>query len=464
MRVVARVALWAMLVLLAAIVVAAGWLYLAPPDLIRVGANYSAKIVCSNVFIAGRDPEAVLALDVQAPGHPLLRLMSADVDREGGVVRAGLLGLFGGGLAVHREGTGCAAVPDGDIDAGRATKLPGAPVAPEAGALWPVGDRVEPSQSPEIDALLDDAALAGPGMRAIVIMRNGRILAERYGEGFSEDTPLLGWSMTKTVTAAILGTLVEAGHLRLDRADLFDAWTGARGTITVADMLAMASGLAFNEDYGDVTDVTRMLYLEPDMAAFAAGKPLEAEPGTQFNYSTGTTVMLSRIWQNLFEDGTDALSWPREALFNPLRMGSAVLETDASGTFVGSSYLYATARDWARFAALLLNKGRWEGRRILPEGYVAMMREPSPSSGGEYGRGHVWLHGPRGATPEGTPADAGYDLPPDAFWALGHDGQTIAMVPSLNLAVIRMGLTPSDVGYKPQALLEAVIGVLERGD
>src|SRR5690606_16528277 len=151
-----------------------------------------------------------------------------------------------------------------------------------------------------------------------------------------------------------------------------------------------------------------------------------------------------------------ALAWPREALFEPLDMVNPVLEADASGTFVGSSYLYATARDWARFGELLRNDGVWQGQRIVAEGFVAWMRAPSPASAGEYGRGQLWLHGPRAGTPQGQDPDAGFDLPADAFWMLGHDGQSTTIIPSRGLVVVRLGLTPSRLGYKPQRLVEAL--------
>jgi len=452
-----RMLKWAVALVLAAVIAAGVWLYVAPPALIRVGSGYSAKIVCSNVFLANRDPGEVLALDVQAPGHPLLRLMRANVDRGAGTVKAGLFGLFGKGLALYREGTGCATVADGDLEAARG--LEGAVAQAEgparSDAPWPQGNAVD-APDVAIAGILDSPALSGPGMRAIVVVHRGRIIGERYGDGFSAQTPLLGWSMTKTVTAAIIGTLIKEGRLSRDGKGLFPQWENdERRGISLADMLAMSSGLAFNEDYGDVTDVTRMLYLEPDMAAFAADKPLAGEIGRTFSYSSGTTVMLSRIWQNAVGDEAEALAWPRKALFEPLGMHSAILETDARGTFGGSSYLYATARDWARFGQFLLQDGEWNGRRILPEGYVDWMRTPYPASDGEYGR-HVWLHGPRVTTPANQPADAGFDLPEDAYWMIGHDGQTITVIPSQDLVVVRLGLSPTKLAYKPQALVEAV--------
>jgi CubicO group peptidase (beta-lactamase class C family) len=452
MRLLVKMLKGALVLVLIAMTALVGWLYFAPPDLIRVGTGYSAKIVCSNVFIAGRDPQEVLAVDVQAPGHPLLGFISVDVDRERETVSAALLGLFGRNQAVHREGLGCASAPAGEIERvpalGAAAKVE--PGERNEAAPWPAGE-TGAGEDPAVAAILDDAEMVGAGMRAVVVVRDGRIVGERYGEGFSAATPLLGWSMTKTVTAAILGTLDD--RLARDEANLRAEWTDARGTITTADLMAMSSGLEFNEDYGAVADVTRMLYLEPDMARFAASKPLEGPRGETFSYSSGTSVILSRLWQDRFDDPQEALGWPHRALFSPLGMDSAVLETDASGTFVGSSYLYATARDWARFGQFLLQGGKWNGQQILPAGYVDWMRETAPASNGVYGRGQLWLAGPR----RGAQAQ----LPADTYWLRGHDGQSMAIVPSSDLIVLRLGLTPSSLGYSPAPMVAALIAAGE---
>ncbi|MER9230969.1 beta-lactamase family protein [Mesorhizobium sp. M0622] len=436
----------------------AGWLYFAPPELIRVGSGYSAKIVCSNVFIARRDADDVLAVDVQAPGHPLLKLMRVSVDKEKGTVSAGLFGVLGKSVAVVRDGLGCASVPDGDIAAAKHIAGAAPTPAPLPDAIWPEGDKVDVSQDPEVTAILDDPALTGAGMRAVVVVKNGRIVAERYGDGFSEKTPLLGWSMTKTVNAAIVGTLVKDGKLAMTNQGLFGPWQAdGRAVISLADMMAMSSGLEFNEDYGDVADVTRMLYLEPDMAGFAESKPLTGEVGKVFSYSSGTAVMLSRLWQDAIGDKDKALAWPTTALFDPLGMRSAVMEADAHGTFVGSSYLYATARDWARFGQFLLQGGVWNGKDILPAGFVDWMREPATASK-IYGKGQLWIEGPGDEESPGAGVAAG--LPKDTYWMEGHDGQTVAIVPSEQLVVVRLGLTPARLGYRPQAMVAALVKVL----
>ncbi|CAN7651867.1 serine hydrolase [Mesorhizobium amorphae] len=458
MRIVAKIVKWLLGLVVLAIAALFVWLYIAPPELIRVGSGYSAKIVCSNVFIAGRDANEVLAVDVQAPGHPLLRLMKVQVDKERGMVSAGLFGVLGRSVAVARDGLGCASVPDGNTGKARQTVTYAEPAAARQDALWPEGERVDASQAPEIARILDDAAMAGTGMRAVVVVKNGHIVAERYGDGFSPKTPLLGWSMTKTVNAVIVGTLVKEGKMAVTNQGLFGPWKAdGRAAISLADMMAMSSGLEFNEDYGDVADVTRMLYLEPDMAGFAESKPLTGEVGKVFSYSSGTAVMLSRLWQDAIGDKDKALTWPRKALFEPLGMHSAVLEIDEEGTFVGSSYLYATAHDWARFGQFLLQGGVWNGNEILPAGFVDWMREPASASK-VYGKGQVWIEAPGDEESPGAGVAAG--LPQDTYWMEGHDGQTVAIIPSEQLVVVRLGLTPAKLNYRPQTMLGALVKAL----
>jgi CubicO group peptidase (beta-lactamase class C family) len=438
-------------------------LWIKPPDILRVGANYSAKMVCSNVFLAGREPDEVLRTDVQAPGVALLRLMRVSVDRERRVVRAGLLGFIGDGLAIARPGVGCAAVPDGNLEFAirvgspttRADSAVDAPKAPTLGAndAWPAGAAVATTAA--LNRLLADDTLAGPGVRAIVVVDHGRIVAERYGAGFSASTPLLGWSMAKSVVAGVVGVLVKEGRLTLDQSAGWSAADGGgRERIRIADLLAMSSGLRFNEAYGIVSDITRMLYLQPDTAGFARGQPLLHPPGEFWSYSSGTANILSRIVQDA--SGRLGAAVAAEKLFKPLGMTTAIIETDEYGTLVGSSYMYATARDWARYGLFLQQGGVWQGQEILPRGYVAMMAAPVAASGGEYGHGLVWLWGPDGLTP-GKDPDAAFAIPADTFWMEGHDGQSIAIIPSRQLVVVRLGLTPWREHYQPQPLVKALL-------
>jgi CubicO group peptidase (beta-lactamase class C family) len=198
----------------------------------------------------------------------------------------------------------------------------------------------------------------------------------------------------------------------------------------------MSSGLAFDESYDDpLGDVTEMLFVKNDMAKFAAMKPLLHPPGTYWAYSSGTSVLLAAILRETFAGEDDYLRYPRERLFAPLGMRSAVLETDASGTFVGSSLLYASARDFARLGLLFLHDGVWRGERLLPEGWVAYTLTPAKAAPDDSYGAQMWLK---------LPESDGYGEPPmpdDAFYFLGHDQQIVAIVPSRDLVIVRLGLT-----------------------
>ena len=454
--------------LLALLLIALATLWAKPPELLRIGANYAAKTVCSNVFLANRDPDEILRDDVQAPGVAILHLMRVSIDPQQGVVRAGFFGFIGHGLAIARPGVGCTAVPDGDLtfaknaspsaagfgaatSANRAARA--AATSPTTRAtLWPDGEAASPSSAP-LDQVLADEALAGPGMRAVLVIDHGKLVAERYGAGFSAQTPLLGWSMSKTVIAGLIGMLVKDGKLTLDQSGFWPAGDG-RERIKLSDLLAMSSGLHFNEAYGAVSDVTAMLYLQPDMAAFAHNQPLDHPPGEVWSYSSGTAVLLSRILQDAA--GANSADFVAQRLFKPLGMTSATMEADEHGTLVGSSYMFATAHDWARYGQFLLQDGVWNDTRLLPEGYVAMMATPVKASGGQYGMGQTWLWGSDAARPGENP-DAAFGIPPDIFYMSGHDGQTVAVIRSRQLVIVRLGLTPGTLGYSPQPLIKAIL-------
>ncbi len=440
-------------------------LWLKPPALLRVGANYSAKIVCSNVFLARRDPEEVLRVDVQAPGISILKLMRVKVDRARGIVRAGFLGLVGDGLAQYRLNRGCTVMSDGKLDALAPAELNASsridrppPPAPFASAPWPEGAAVETTKS--LDTLIQEPALAGPGARAIVVVDHGRIVGEYYAPGFAPETPLLGWSMTKTVMAGVIGLLIKDGKLSLTQAGFWPG-TDGREKIRLEDLLAMSSGLQWNEAYGAVSDVTGMLYLQPDMAGFARSQPLAHSPGEEWLYSSGTAVILSRIAQDALAPGQplpqqDLATFIKARLFNPVGISTATIEPDERGTLVGSSYMYATARDWARYGLFLLQDGVWQGEELLPPGYVTMMATPVEASRGQYGMGQTWLWGSDAVTP-GVNPDAAFGIPPDTFWMSGHDGQSVCIIKSRQLVIVRLGLTPYAAGYTSQRLVQTVL-------
>ncbi|WP_273724985.1 serine hydrolase [Brucella gallinifaecis] len=419
------------------------WLGFRPPELLKVGTGYAAKIVCSNVFLANRDPQEVLALDVQAPGHPLLKFVDVSVDKGRETVTAHIFGFFAPSKAVYRQGLGCANVRDEDL-------RPQLTMPIDAAALI-----ADININPTVQNIIENPALAGPGMRAVAVLKDGQIIAETYAEGFDADMPLLGWSMTKSVMATLIGMRISEGKMDFQRDHLLPEWEGdERANIRLADLLSMQSGLKFNEDYGAVSDVTRMLFLENNMTEFAASLPLEARPVTKFNYSSGTANILSKLYMESFDTPEEALTYPQKVLFEPLGIASATLEADASGIFVGSSYLYANARDWLSIARFLLDMGKVGDKQLLSEDFVRLMHTPATESQGRYGSAQTWL--------QSAGIQAGKEgIPEDAFWMSGHDGQSLIIVPSMNLAIIRLGLTPSRKGYKVSELQAAVIKALQ---
>jgi CubicO group peptidase (beta-lactamase class C family) len=313
---------------------------------------------------------------------------------------------------------------------------------------WPTGPLPHPG---DVEALVDD--MMGNHSRygttyAVVIVKSGRLVAERYGgeiphwdrsdEPVTPDTPLLSWSIAKSVLHAAIGILVRDGRVDLEAPVPVPAWSGdddPRRAITLEDLLAMRDGLGFTEDYVDdrVSDVIDMLFGSgrDDVAAYATSRSLAHSPGSTFNYSSGTSNVVARILGDTVGGGPPGVEqFLREELFGPVGMTSARPRFDAAGTFVGSTFLYATARDLARFGLLYLRDGIWDGRRILPTGWVDHARRPrsaDPTDGRWYGA-HWWV--------------VGDEL--GGFWANGYEGQAVLCVPALDLIVVRMGRTTAD--------------------
>jgi CubicO group peptidase (beta-lactamase class C family) len=265
--------------------------------------------------------------------------------------------------------------------------------------------------------------------------------------------------MTKSVLNALVGALVARGRLDVERRALLPQWSSPgdpRSAISLDDLLRMRSGLRFAEEYHNpLSDVTRMLFKRPDVAAFAADKLLAAAPGRRWAYSSGTSNIIARIArQAVGGPPEEFLAFPRRALFEPLGMASAVMEPDAAGNLVPSSYMLATARDWARFGLLYAQDGLWNGTRLLPEGWVRYSTTPTPQSpGGCYGA-LWWLK----LTAEfGGKTPAAGRLPGDAFFALGHEGQVLSVVPSRRLVVVRLGLSVHEDAWDQAAFLSELL-------
>ena len=271
--------------------------------------------------------------------------------------------------------------------------------------------------------------------RATLVVHDGRLIAERYAPGISASTPLIGWSMTKSITNAMVGLLIQDGKLTLDKNNIFPHWqSDERKNITMDHLLRMCSGLAFEENYTRVSNATRMLFSEFSAGSYASLQKLAYPVGTKWYYSSGTSTILQSLISNTINDQITYLGYPHQRLFNVLGMKSAVLEPDASGIYVGSSYMFATARDWAKFGQLYINDGIWAGERILPEGWVTYSSTLTPSSDGEYAA-HFWTY----------PRKSG--LPDDSFLMDGFEGQLVLIIPSKKLVIVRLGCTPKSENF-----------------
>lgn len=436
-------------------------------QLAPIGAAYTAKILCSSVFVSGRVVEDVIREDLVADNHPLLHLIRPAVDTTRRIATATFLGMARR-EARYRPGLGCTivvgtlpATPAAAADTG-AVSAP-ADAAGDADGL-PAGAPANNVDLAKLQASID-SAFAEPDptrlrrSRALIVVQGGRVIAEHYAPGFSAATPLLGWSMTKTVTGVLIGTLVKAGKLSPEQKGLVPEWRGPgdpRADITLDQLLRMTSGLRFTENYGDpLEDVALMLFARANGAAYAIDKPLEAPPGTQWRYSSGTTNILSRIIRDAVGGNEqDYLAFPRHALFERIGMRSAIIEPDSSGTLVASSFMYATARDWARLGQLLLQDGVWKGERIVPEGWVRYMATLTPQSKRKDFGAHLWVKVP---PPFDSVVTPGPSLPADTFHAVGHEGQFVSVIPSRKLVVVRLGLSRREHAWDHDAFLARLL-------
>src|SRR5260370_457684 len=347
-----------------------------PDRAIRVATGFVADTVCAKIFVSGLDPQTVFAETTDRAGIRRLRpLLGYHLDRVGKTIDASVAGLFGSRAAFH-DGFGCVLLHGrdepyllkSDIDALKAPKNP--PLLAEiAGAAI-----VEPSD-PGLKAALDHAfeEPATPPFRrtkAVVVVHDGTVIAERYADGVGVDTPLLGFSMTKSVVNALLGILTQQGRISPSLPAPIAEWRGAsdpRREIEVEHLMRMTTGLALDETNSGFDPSSQMVYLHNDMAGFAVKAAVVAPPGTRWAYSSPTTQLLARIIRDITGGPEQTLAFAWRELFHPLGMRSVTLQFDATGTLQECSSMLASARDWARFGLLYLNDGIIGGRRILHE-------------------------------------------------------------------------------------------------
>jgi len=428
------------LVFLAALIY--GGIYLS--TILSAGSGFSAKNICSGYFLSGM-PGQQMVDQALISASPLLSHVSFEIDTENQQVDTRLFGFFPR-RAVFTEGLGCTLLESGREHYQRNLEIA------ESGGLdatlrWPQGS-APAARNTRLEPVLEQAFAETEPLhprftQAVVVIHEGQLVAEKYAPGVTADTPLPGWSMAQSVTNLLIGLLMNDGKLRLTQTAPVPAWYkdlgDPRGEITIDQLLRMSSGLEFEEENALNSDVTRMLFLEADAAGFAASKPLAAEPGSLWAYSSGTSNILAGIIRitigGYLQDYFDFI---KKRLFQPLGIRTVSLETDNNGTFVGSSFIYASARDWARLGQFCLQDGTWQGKRLLPEGWLDYSTTPTPNNPlNNYGA-HFWLN----ADPENKQLQRTWpDLPADAYSMDGFQGQRVIIIPSEQLVVVRLGFS-----------------------
>jgi CubicO group peptidase (beta-lactamase class C family) len=420
-----------------------------PQDAARVATGFVSRILCSDVFVSGLDPDQVYRETLEAmPGVTAIDwAFDYKVDRVRRDVTTTLLGLAKS-RAVYREGWGCT-IQHGD----ERVDLPTPPAIEPRQTLLPEiagPGPVQPANAELGQAL--DRAFAEPDhppfrrTKAVVVVKDGQVIAERYAAGYGIDTPILGFSATKSVISALIGILVAKGKLTFNEPAPVAAWLNPKDphhAITIDHLLRHTSGLAIGSSLNASLasafgPVNRMKYVERDMAGFAERASLEATPGTAWNYHDGNTIILSRVIRDA-AGGTaaDVMQFARRELFEPLGMRNVTLEFDATGTPEGSSQMLAPARDWARFGELYLNEGVVGGRPILPEGWVRYSASLTPGAWVGMGAG-FWTNL---GDSKGSRYRTGLGMPRDAFYASGVMGQYVIIVPSERLVIARFGIS-----------------------
>jgi CubicO group peptidase (beta-lactamase class C family) len=434
---------WSLGVLTLAAIVLIVLIFVFRPDhTLRVVTGIVAHDMCSKTFTSGLDPQSIMAETMTRSGISRLKwLISYQVDRTHRTVSAAFAGLLRS-RALFRDGLGCVLVHQAlapvAIDVAST-----APAATAAALLPPIaGPAIVAPSSELLRQALDHAFEEPPSpplrrTKAVIIVAEGRVIGERYAPGIGIDTPLMGFSLTKSVVNALLGVLVQQGRLTPSQPAPIAEWqapSDPRRAITIEHLMRMSSGLALDETNTGFDVSSRMLYLYDDMAAFAAKAPLIATPGTRWAYSSPSTVLLSRIiGETLGGRPEETLAFARRHLFQPLGIQDVTLEFDAAGTFIGNSYAFASARDWARLGLLYLNDGEIAGQRLLPPGWVEFSARATL---GMYYAAGFWTL--RSEHPWAKRwAELG--IPGDAFFGSGDLGQRLVILPTQRLIVVRLG-------------------------
>ncbi len=413
-------------------------------------SGYGSKNLCSAIYLQHRAPNDVIREDL---GDFPLSLGKFVVNRNDSTVTGSVFGIATK-KAIYRKGCGCTILNDFNETEVRDQRFlfPSKPIINSDTIYWPYGNKMTDSVPLNINReylqkavnnVMNETTLSGSPVytRAVLVLYDGNIIAEQYAPGFDKNTVMLGWSMSKSLMASLVGILVNENKLSIDEPAPVAVWTNTKkSNITIKDLLQQTTGIDFTENYSTPSNVTKMLFSKGDMAAYAASLPLKYKPGTVFNYSSGNSNILSRIIRQVVGD-EDYSAFPYKELFYKINAYSFLLEPDASGTYIASSYSYATARDFARFGLLYFKNGNWNGQQILSHEWIKESVQPSNADKRKHYGYQFWLNGydEKDITKRWYP-----DVPSDMFFADGYGGQDLYIIPSKKLVVLRFGLHTID--------------------
>ena len=418
-------------------------------------SGFSAKSVASGHFLDGRTLETIEHGDNDIPK---VDWATNKINEKENFAASSVHGLKKR-KAIYREGLGATLIDD-DFDVSKPYEVPKRAFI-KNNLPFPFGNN-EPKDTvfSNVDYSKLQKAVANAfdrkgeinkRTRSVVVIYKDKLIAEKYVDGFNKNSKLLGWSMTKSITATYFGILQYQGKIDIMKPAPIVEWQkDERKIITINDLLHMNSGLEWEENYSKICDATKMLFQANDMTKSQAEKPLKYKPNSHWYYSSGTTNLLSGILRKQFKTHQEYLNFWYSSLIDKIGMNSMIVETDMAGNFVGSSYGWATTRDWAKFGLLYLHKGKWNGEQLFDESWAKYVATPTNTSNGKYG-GQFWLNA------------GGYfpDVPRDMYYCSGYQGQMVAVIPSLDLVIVRMGLT-EEPDFDFNGFLRDVVGSLKK--
>lgn len=414
------------------------------------GAGLMAKQLCLLEHVSGLAPDYAMNTWIMPLLGPATRVMSLERDPVRRQIHVNALG-FHTSTAVYQPGHGCIQLHErtvADID----ELLP--PRRTQEPEVWSL-DKAHRNMHFDTTALRTTLVetLKIKGTQAVLVVHHGHIVAESYAEGITGDTPLPGWSMAKTITAVVAGMLAKRSFLSPDEVALFKPWEeDDRIHITLDQLLRMTSGINIIENKTGADANSHMLFKTGDSTAYAIGRRLRDTPGETFAYTSGSTMLAARLLSDRLGGKTEALEFIRNELFEPLGMRRTWLEPDETGQFIGSSFVMASAHDWARLGQMLLAKGSWQDTQYFDKSWLDYMTEPTPQATDRpYGAG-VWLIDP--AHPRQTWM---HKLPADTFYASGLQTNQLWVIPSRDLIVVRLGATNDFFKSGVPELLAAIL-------